>query len=113
MKREKLEEDHTLVKTKAKRPRQRKPFRFTYKPESPAQREARKAADRRRSYKRRCKLAAPKSLVPADATFIQLMKAISERRNEDERAWSLLSSYLATGRTIVRERLPDRTHAGK
>ncbi|MGY4176773.1 hypothetical protein ACVIHH_002064 [Bradyrhizobium sp. USDA 4518] len=107
MKRERL----NLQTKQAERPRQRKPFRFAYKPESPEQREARKAADRKRSYKRRCRMAAPKSWVPADPTFIRLLETVTLRRNQQDDAAAMLSSYLATGttrRTIIRERLPAR-----
>ncbi|MEY9731731.1 hypothetical protein [Bradyrhizobium yuanmingense] len=47
-----------------------------------------------------------KSSMPADPTVLRLMKTISACRAREREAWAMLSNYLATGRTIIRERLP-------
>ena len=45
--------------------------------------------------------------VPADPTVSRLMRTIAECRELEKQTWAKLTTYLATGRTIVRLRLED------
>lgn len=43
--------------------------------------------------------------VPADPTVARLMRTIAECKERERQSWAKLATYLATGRTVVRERL--------
>jgi hypothetical protein len=43
----------------------------------------------------------------ADATVARLMRTIAQCKEQEKQAWAMLSTYLATGRTVVRLRLED------
>jgi hypothetical protein len=43
----------------------------------------------------------------ADPTVARLMRTIAQCKEQEKQAWAMLSTYLATGRTIVRLRLED------
>lgn len=43
----------------------------------------------------------------ADPTVARLMQTIADCKAREKRAWGMLTTYLATGRTIVRLRLED------
>jgi hypothetical protein len=45
----------------------------------------------------------------ADATVARLMRTIAECKALERQTWAKLTTYLATGRTIVRERLEEAT----
>src|SRR5260221_185984 len=81
---------------------------FKYRAEPPEQREQRLAQDRERKRHLRRR---DRALAPADATVSRLMQTIADCRAKEKEAWTMLSNYLATGKTVMRERLHQTTPA--
>lgn len=79
-----------------------KPSQFRYQPETAEKRDERLRKDRLRQQRRRLQHDHQK----ADPTAVRLMNTIAECRRKEKEAWTMLSNYLATGRTVIRERLP-------
>jgi hypothetical protein len=49
----------------------------------------------------------------ADPTVARLMRTIAECRELEKQTWTKLTTYLATGRTVVRERLYEDMDQGR